>query len=58
MPLQRPEENSLNKRKLLMPVIISSYASTNIAGRGNTDPDRAERVQVGRSTIASLLYNL
>lgn len=37
---QRKEQRVVDKRKILMPVIISSYASTNIQGRGNDDKER------------------
>eukprot|EP00090_Calanus_glacialis_P034000 TRINITY_DN5668_c0_g1_i1.p1 TRINITY_DN5668_c0_g1~~TRINITY_DN5668_c0_g1_i1.p1 ORF type:complete len:978 (-),score=212.61 TRINITY_DN5668_c0_g1_i1:257-3190(-) len=37
---QRNEQRTVDKRKILMPVIISSYASTNIQGRGNDDQER------------------
>jgi len=39
-PTQRKENRVVDKRKILMPVIISSYASTNIQGRGNDDQEK------------------
>jgi len=39
-PQQKNQQRAVDKRKILMPVIISSYASTNIQGRGNDDQER------------------
>jgi len=38
--VQQDQKRTIERRKVLMPVIISSYASTNIQGRGNENKER------------------
>jgi len=55
---QRVEQNPVDQRKVLMPVIISSYASTNIQGRGNDDQKRIKEAVEKYEKLNEISYEI
>jgi len=55
---QRVEQKAVEKRKLLMPIIISSYASTNIQGRGNDDQKRIKEAVEKYEKLNEISYEI
>jgi len=47
--LAKPRPSEVTKRKVMMPVIISSYASTNIQGHGNEEEEFKNTIDEGKT---------